>query len=113
MAIDTSSILFAYENKIDPFKLLIENGYTPVISKGVINELKRIANSASRKRGYAKIALKVIQDKRIKVEGSEAYVDSWILKSKMHACTNDKKLKQLLKRKGAFVVSISRGGKLR
>jgi rRNA-processing protein FCF1 len=113
IVLDTSSILFAYENKIDPFELLKESGYKPIISKGILDELKRIADSKSKKSGYAKIALKEIKEKDIEIDESKEYPDLWILKKGIKACTNDKELKNKLKKKGIPVISIAIGGKLR
>ncbi|MGC8699633.1 MAG: PIN domain-containing protein [Candidatus Micrarchaeia archaeon] len=115
IAVDTSSILFGYENKIDIFDVLKLMGYRPIISEGVIMELEKMASSSSRKRGYAKLALEKIKKKDIGLEESKEYVDDWLKKKAMEmpVCTNDTKLKRALKEKGAKVFTLARNGKIR
>lgn len=114
MIIDTSSILFGLENKIDVFQLIKELGYEPLVSKGVIKELEKIAEAGSRKSGYARLALAEIKEKGISIDESEGYVDSWIERSSgVLVCTNDTKLRQRLKAKNIKVFTLSRGGRLR
>lgn len=115
--VDTSSILFAFSNKIDIFKEIeTQLSLKPVISQGVVNELNRMASSNKEEKKYAKVALTLIESREISTEKESGYVDRWILESAKKfgsVCTNDIKLKRSLKEKGINVYSVSIGGKLR
>ncbi|MGC8662589.1 MAG: PIN domain-containing protein [Candidatus Micrarchaeia archaeon] len=115
MAIDTSSILFCYENGIDIFDTLKFMGYKSIVSRGVIRELEKKAIGNSGKKSYAKLALEAIKTKHIYVEKSDEYVDNWIKEKAaiMPVCTNDIELKRELKKRGVKVFTASRGGKIR
>ena len=105
IALDTSSILFGFEKKIDAFDIAKEHGYTPIVSKGVIKELEKLASSKSKKSIYAKLALNVIKAKKVKIVDSSEYVDSWLAKNKV-VCTNDLKLRRKLKEKGIRLLRL-------
>lgn len=111
IALDTSSILFGLEKKIDVFDIAKEHGYTPIVSKGVIKELEKLASSKSKKSIYAKLALNAIKAKKVKIVDSSEYVDSWLEKNKV-VCTNDLKLRRKLKEKGVKAFALAVGGRL-
>ncbi len=115
--VDTSSILFALSSKVDIFNAIKEElNFEPVISKGVVNELKKISSGSKANGKYAKVALQLIEKYHIKTDPDSKYVDDWILsiaKEHENFCTNDTKLRNALKGKGARVYVISRSGELR
>lgn len=115
--IDTSSILFAFSNHVDIFKEAeAQLSLKPVISKGVIKELGRMAESRKAESKYAKAAIALIEKHNISIEKEEGYVDRWILTNANKigsVCTNDMKLKVALKARGVPVYTVSRSGILR
>lgn len=115
--VDTSSILFGLSNRIDVFKKVGEQfGLSPVISKGVFNELTALSKSRKSTSKYAKVALSLIDRYQIKMDENDIYVDKWILsaaKAYGKVCTNDTKLKTALRARGITVYSISRDGILK
>ena len=119
IVVDTSSIIFGLSKKHDVFSALEERfpGYTMLISQGILNEIKGIAGGNGRYAKYAKAALEIInRNKRIEINRSMAYPDSWILASSSKAeavCTNDIALKRELRKKGAAGLSRAINGKLR
>ena len=94
--IDTSSILFGLENKVDVFKAAEDQlGLKPVISKGVLRELRRKLGGKGRDGKNASVALELIGRYKVRIESDESYVDKWIIyaaKYFKNVCTNDTKL---------------------
>lgn len=115
--VDTSSILFGLSNRNDVFSRIKEQlNLSPVISEGVVRELDLIAKSKKSGRKYARIAIALIDQHKIKTEKDSLYVDKWILKNAKKVgsvCTNDTKLKRELRSRGIATYSISRDGILR
>lgn len=117
--IDTSSIIFGLSNNIDIFDTVAYElpGYKILISKGIVEELKKLGSKNGRYKKYAHVALTLIKKHKAKVANSSSYVDAWIeneaVKTNCTVCTNDIKLKKLLKSKDITVLSISRSGLLR
>ncbi len=117
--VDTSSILFGFVNKRNVFESLRDSmpDHMQIISKGVVRELEKFANSKMKMRPEAAIALAYITSSNIHIDDSSEYVDAWIEKRSEKngsaVCTNDIKLKRGLKSVGVNVVSISRSGKIR
>jgi len=115
--VDTSSILFAFRLRKNIFEMLEDlfPGATIVVSKGVINELKRFASSKKQSSGAARIALMELSAaKNISIDENELLPDKWLEKSARHGvvvCTNDIALKRKLKHTGARVLSLSLSGK--
>lgn len=119
LIVDTSSIVFALSNKVDPFAEIRSMPSTQIlISKGVLRELRKLASGRGRYAKYARAAISLLNSNpHIRVEQDSGYVDSWIqhTASRMSCsvCTNDIKLKRALKAKKIKVYSISRDGRLR
>ena len=117
--VDTSSIVFGFMNKGNVFQALREElpGYTQVISRGVLRELKRLAESRKKERASAAAALAYISGAQVEVDGSTAYVDSWIARRAEvgggTVCTNDIKLKRGLRARGTATLSMTKGGIVR
>jgi rRNA-processing protein FCF1 len=102
---------------VDIFQAAVDElGLQPVISQGVVRELKRISEGGKPSSKYAKAAMKLIEVHRTKMYPDSSYVDSWIM-AKAHeignVCTNDTKLRKELKQNGVAAYAISRSGKFR
>jgi rRNA-processing protein FCF1 len=115
--VDTSSILFAFSNRVDIFRRVkLQLGLAPVVSEGVIRELKAKAQGGGRSRAYARLALDLIKNYGINVDKDSGYVDRWIIASSKRygsVCTNDTKLRRALRNSGSAVYTISRSGEFR
>ncbi len=119
LLLDTSSMLFGIENKIDVFDALRYSfaEFRIEISTGIVQELKSMAGSRRKEKGSAAMALALIKKHNINIYTDNGKVDSWILRRAVEVnalvCTNDIVLKRLLKKDGVRSVSISRDGKIR
>ena len=112
--IDTSSILFAIENKKDPFDIIFDKfgEVSIILNKGIINEIKKIKNSKRKISSIAAIALDLIKKhKNISIINNNESGDIFIIKNAEQVdliVTNDKKLKEIIRKRGIRVYSISR-----
>ncbi len=119
LMIDTSSIVFAAGNGTDVFAAIEEQmpGSTILLSTGVVKELGRISVSRSKNRKAAALALLMLRTHRVRVLHDDSYVDSWIVEEsanrKCDVCTNDRALKERLRKAGIRVFSVSAKGILR
>ncbi len=115
--LDTSSILFALSNKVDIFIAAREElSLDPVISLGVVRELRRISKSAKVSSKAANVALELIKKREEAVVPDNQYVDDWILSAAGKyegVCTNDTKLRRALRANGVKVYAVSRSGEFR
>ncbi len=121
--VDTSSILYAASKKSDPFEAIRDtvSDAEILLSSGVINELRMISK---RKKGqwiYAGFALSLIKTHNTKgdilIINSRSNVDAWIAgvakEKDSYVCTNDSKLREVLKKRGVRVLTISEDGTVR
>ncbi len=118
LIIDTSSIIFSLVNGNDIFdEIENTNEYYPIISKGVILELKKFAVSRTKLRPLAVVAINSIKKHKIEINYSTLYVDKWILElansKKYSVCTNDIKLKKKLRNMNIRTLSVTKTGTLR
>lgn len=119
LIVDTSAIIFAAENSVDVFASILDRmpGYAILVSKGVVNELERLSGSRTGKGRAAKLGLRILRAHAVTVLKDESYVDSWIgresVRRKCEVCTNDRALKERLRRLNVRVVSVSPKGILR
>ncbi len=116
--VDTSSILFGFENKKSVFESIYDGlaGYEPEVSKGIINELNRISDRRSKKGLAASAALSEISAKKVKISNISDYPDSWIAReARLHpeiaVVTNDTRLARSIR--GVMVFKMSRDGILK
>ena len=74
----------------------------------VINELGAIAKTKSKESMYAKITLKLLKDKKVKILKTEGKADESILNlpEDFLIATNDAKLRKMLKAKGTKTIYI-------
>lgn len=119
IVIDTSSILFGLANGKDVFQAARDGqqGYTPLISKGVIGELEAIKARKGKFGKYAGAALVLISMSHIGASSDTSPVDDWIAKEAKEngyaVCTNDTALKRSLKKARIRVFSMTRSGSIR
>jgi rRNA-processing protein FCF1 len=118
--VDTSSILFAFSNGHDIFEHVEQQlpGRDILISKGVINELKGIAQQPTAIGITAKTSLVAIGIKDINVADANISVDSWILSAAkrdktISVITNDTALIKKLRASGVKALKIARNGMLK
>jgi rRNA-processing protein FCF1 len=98
------------------FKISLERISTLVLGRcefftldSILNELSEIANGKSKESRYAKVALKIIKEKRIRILKSRGKADSAILNivdEDTAVATNDTELKKLLKKRKAKIIYI-------
>ncbi|MEM3841186.1 MAG: hypothetical protein QXN59_00615 [Candidatus Micrarchaeaceae archaeon] len=119
---DTSSIIFAFENKKNIFDIIEQEFVHPSISisRGILRELNSAASNKGRKGAAARAALLVAKAKKLKVYNNNGHVDAWIVGiarssgGKVAIVTNDVALaKRLAGFNGLLVCKVSREGKLR
>jgi len=74
----------------------------------VVTELKEIAKTKSRESNYAKVALNLIKNKRVKILKAGGETDKAILRLADQAvvATNDAKLRKILKTRGTKTIYI-------
>jgi len=116
--LDTSSIVFAFSNKVDLFAKVEERlDAKPLISAGVMRELQKLSKRKTKEGRAAKMALQVIENHRIVILSDNGPVDDFLVRAgtegRIAVCTNDIGLKKRLKSKGAKPLSVSRSGVLR
>jgi rRNA-processing protein FCF1 len=89
---------------------LIEEPHELATSKGVLDELARIAMGMSADAPCAKVALKIVDGKRVTIAESTEQVDEWLVreaeKGGAIVCTNDAELIKRLRRKRVRVVRV-------
>ncbi len=116
--VDTSSILFGFANRHSVFESISkwEKRHSPLVSKGIINELGIISRNRGAKGASARAALTEISAKRIKVDSSTQYPDKWIYeracKDALAVVTNDTALARRLTR-STSVLKLSKDGTLK
>lgn len=98
---------FRIELKGELEQLLGKTGL--MVSSKTIGELKKIANSKTKNSTNARIALGLIGELRVQVVESSLHVDDWIAREAVEGvvvCTNDRKLIERAKAKGARAVCL-------
>ncbi len=113
--IDTNFFLIPYQFRIDIFtelEYLIDMNHYFVITSKTLRELGKIVENAGKKGAGARLALKIIDANRNRIEVIESNkpVDTWIEdyseKTGAIVCTNDIRLKKKLKDNGIKVISL-------
>ncbi len=118
--IDTSSIIFSVQNKNDIFESINLRFplYVQMVSEAVVSELKKISSGNSSKSRAAKVGLRMIKIKKIKVDTKVGYADLWMLENAKKDdrnifVTNDIALFRALKSLHKRSFKISKQGILR
>ncbi|MEM3227766.1 MAG: hypothetical protein QXR58_00260 [Candidatus Micrarchaeaceae archaeon] len=120
MLVDTSSILYGFENGKNVFESIYRQfpECKAYVSKGIIRELEKISHNKGRKGALAKASIAEIKAAGIRVYRSNLNGDAWLLRmhpapSEGGVITNDSALAKKLKSLGANVLKLSKGGILR
>jgi rRNA-processing protein FCF1 len=116
--LDTSSIVFAFSNKLDIFALVEERlDSRAVVSDGILAELKKLSLRRNKEGNGARLALQVMQGHKVEALKNSQKVDDFLVKAgtegEMLVCTNDIGVKRRLKSRGIRPLSVSRSGVLR
>ena len=115
--VDTSSILFGLSKRIDVFEKIEEQlDLSPIVSEGVVRELRMISEGKKAQGMQAKAAMLMIENHDVEVRKGDEYVDKWIIRNAKEfgsVCTNDSALKRKLKAMGVQTYSLSMDGRLR
>jgi len=115
--LDTSSIVFALQNGIDIFLAFGEQlDAIPIISNGVIRELRNLSLRRTKQGNAARLAAQLIELHRVAIASDKRSFDEWVLAPSMgfeQVCTNDLALKKGLRIKGIKVISVSKKGILK
>jgi len=76
----------------------------------VVLELKALAQSRGRDRGFARAALALIEKNKVQVEKSSLNADDWLVgkarKANAVVCTNDAELKKRLAREKIQIITL-------
>jgi rRNA-processing protein FCF1 len=112
--LDTNFLLVPYQFKLDIFKEMrgvLEGQYSYVVPSGVIRELKKLGEGKGKEGAAARFGLKLLgMMEHEEIESSGNNVDNWILeyaqKEGLVVATNDRALREKLKRKRVKVVSL-------
>lgn len=116
--LDTSSIVFAFSNRLDIFALVGERlDCKAVVSTGIISELKKLSLRRNKEGQSAKLALQIIKKHSVEVLKNDQKVDEFLVTAGtemgMTVCTNDLGLKRRLRSKSIRALSLSGSGVLR
>jgi len=88
-----------------------------VISKGILKELRKLAESKKKNARDARTALLLIAQKGLTIDKDEGMADKWILRhaaaTSCLVCTNDTALRGRLRAIGVTAFSLGIGGQLR
>lgn len=109
IVLDTNFLIdmVRFKTDLDEISTLILGQYELVTLDAVVNELKEIAKTRSRESSYAKVALELIKNKQIKILRTGGKTDEAMLSlDKAVVATNDRKLRKMLKTKGAKTIYI-------
>jgi len=104
--LDSNVFIYSIKQKIDIFSSLqdiLQEPFELVTTESVVKELEKMSKSAKKDSAYAKASLKLMEKMSVKVIPSKhEYADKDILalaKEDIVVITNDKKLKEKLKKK--------------
>ncbi|MFH0861485.1 MAG: hypothetical protein V1875_00505 [Candidatus Altiarchaeota archaeon] len=114
--LDTNALLMPHQNGVDVFseidRILAETHEVVTLST-VVEELKGLSGSSSEDGAAARIGLKLLLEKKIRIVPATGEVDDAIVeysgKNNVVVCTNDKVLKRRLKSRGVRTICL-RGG---
>ncbi|HSB47545.1 MAG TPA: hypothetical protein VLD37_06020 [Candidatus Bilamarchaeum sp.] len=121
VVLDTNFLLIPFQFKIDIMReldYLIDVSHRYVISSNTMRELARIGESIGKDGMGARLALKLVEANKAKIEVVESseYVDKWIeeyaIAKNAIVCTNDAKLRKRLRDLDVKVVSMKSRSRL-
>ncbi len=111
--LDSNFLMLPFQFKTDIFAELdriLDVDYKIFVTRSVINELKKLAKSKGKERMIAKAAIKLAD--RFEVIEDEGETDNslYALSSPTTIiCTNDKNLKEKIRKKGSPVIYLRQG----
>ncbi len=118
--IDTSSILFALRYRKDLFERLGEQfpDCKPVISRGVVGELKAMGANRGKRGALARLALMMLKSKKVEIHNIGIDPDRWIQRQAARSrgrmvVTNDSELARKASAIGARCFKVSRSGSIK
>jgi hypothetical protein len=121
VVLDTNFLLVPFQFKIDILReldYLIDVSHRYVISSKTIKELKKIGESIGKDGMAARLAIKLVDASRMKIDiiESDEYVDRWIedyaIANNAIVCTNDSRLRKRLRDLDVKVVSMKSRSRL-
>ncbi len=101
--LDTNFLLIPAQFKVDVFeeiRELVHGEYELVVPKMVLFELMRLAAGRGKHSGAARLALRMVEEKKVRVEEAGGKADDWLLEQGRGGavvCTNDAGLIKLLR----------------
>jgi rRNA-processing protein FCF1 len=111
--LDTNALLLPHQHGIDVFSeisRIMPEKYELITLSTVIDELKGLSRQQSADGAAAKVGLRLLEDKHVKIVPSTGGVDEALVEyagaNRAIVCTNDKELKRRLKAKGAQILSM-------
>jgi len=119
--LDTNFLMIPFQFKINIFSeldYLIDISHSYIISSKTLNELKRIGRTIGKDGMAARLALKMLEANKIKIEiiKNDAVVDDWIVKyAQKHnaiVCTNDSGLRKRLRILRVKVITLKSKSRL-
>ncbi|MCL5101883.1 MAG: hypothetical protein M1544_00800 [Candidatus Marsarchaeota archaeon] len=118
--IDTSSMLFAMENRksaVDEVERKF-SGLKILVSAGLIGELAGIGSGSGKRAARARSCIDILKLKNVEVDKNKGNVDRWILRRAKEndvycVVTNDTELFNKLRYKHVAVFKLSRSGMLK
>lgn len=121
VVIDTNFLLIPFQFKIDIMKelaYLLDFSHHYVVSSNSVKELERLGSSFGKQAAAARVALKVLEANKSKIEivKDDRHVDDWIVEyaenKRAIVCTNDTKLRKRLKSVGVKVITLKSKSRL-
>lgn len=115
VVLDTNFLLVPFRFRIDILKeldYLVDYSHRFVVSEKTVEELKKIAKAVGKDGMAARLALKMLEANRERIEivRSDSSVDDWIVAYAAEAgaivCTNDAELRRRLRAKGIKVATL-------
>ena len=119
--LDTNFLLIPFQFKINILReldYLLDVNHRYIISSRTIYELNKIAESIGKDGMAARLALKLVEANKAKIEviQSDVFVDQWIeeyaIQNKAIVCTNDSRLRLKLKNLDIKTVTMKSKSKL-
>lgn len=111
--LDTNFLLVPFQFGLDVFgemREVFEGEYLLVVPTGVVGELEKLASGKGKEGAAARFGLKLLSLRKIERVESSGNVDGWILeyarKEGAVVATNDRALRENLKKKGVKVLSL-------
>ncbi len=117
--VDTSSMMFGFSHNRNVFEAAHRKFPTrkPLVSKGILAELRAISENRGKRGATARLALLEIKAKKIDVDNITEYADKWILDASLRrgkvVITNDTALARRLLSRGVGVFKMSVSGEIR